>query len=78
MRWTYHVTMRLRQRGLVAEALRNAIACLEVIEAYPDDKYLPGFLLRGEFEGAAFHAQIATDIEGDNIRVVTIVYPRSG
>lgn len=48
--------MRLQQRGLDAEALRNAIASLEIIEAYPDDKYLPSFLLRGETKGSVFHA----------------------
>jgi hypothetical protein len=62
-------------RCLDAEALRNAIASLEIIEAYPDDKYLPSFLLRGETKGAVFHAQIATDVEGDNIRVVTMYTP---
>lgn len=67
--------MRLQQRGLDAEALRKAIASLEIIEAYPDDKYLPSFLLRGEATGAVFHAQIATDVEGDNIRVVTMYSP---
>ena len=75
VRWTYHVTMRLQQRGLNAEALCNAIASLEIIEAYPDDKYLPSFLLRGETQGTVFHAQIATDVEGDNIRVVTMYTP---
>ena len=67
--------MRLQQRGLDAETLGNAIASLEIIEAYPDDKYLPSFLLRGEHKGAVFHAQIATDVEGDNIRVVTMYTP---
>lgn len=67
--------MRLQQRGLDAAALRNAVASLENIEAYPDDKYLPSFLLRGEIRGAAFHAQIATDIEGNNVRVVTMYPP---
>ncbi|MGA2580699.1 MAG: DUF4258 domain-containing protein [Bryobacteraceae bacterium] len=69
------MTMRLQQRGLDADALRKAISSLEIIEAYPDDKYLPSFLLRGETQGAVFHAQIATDVEGDNIRVVTMYTP---
>jgi hypothetical protein len=66
--------MRLQQRGLEAEALRNAMGSLEIIEAYPDDKYLPSFL-RGESKGAFFHTPIATDVEGDNIRVVTMYMP---
>jgi len=67
--------MRLQQRGLDAQALRNAIDSLEIIEAYPEDKYLPSFLLRGQANGAVFHAQMATDVEGDNIRVVTMYTP---
>ena len=67
--------MRIQQRGIDAEALRSAIASLEIIESYPDDKYLPSFLLRGEVETAVFHAQIATDVEGNNVRVVTMYRP---
>jgi hypothetical protein len=48
---------------------------LEIIESYPDDKYLPSFLVRGECEGRVFHAQIAADVEGGNIRVVTMYVP---
>ena len=55
--------MRLQQRGLDAEALRNAIDSLEIIESYPDDKYLSSFLLRGETKGVVFHGQIATDLK---------------
>jgi hypothetical protein len=58
--------MRLQQRGFDAAALRNAVARVEMIEAYPDDKYLPSF---------PSHAQIATDIEGNNGRVVTMYTP---
>ena len=75
VRWTYHVTMRLQQRALTAEMVRNAIATLEIVEAYPQDKYLPSFLVRGESEELVFHAQIATDLEGKNIRIVTMYTP---
>lgn len=67
--------MRLQQRGLDASTLRNAVHSLEIIEAYPDDKYLPSFLLRGESVGAVFHVQVATDVEGNNVRVVTMYTP---
>ncbi len=52
--------------------LRDAVRTLEIIERYPKDKYLPSFLLRGESSGIVFHAQVATDLEGDNVRVVTM------
>jgi len=67
--------MRLEQRSLGSEMLLKGADSLEIIESYPDDKYLPSFLLRGEFEGRVFHAQIATDMEAGNIRVVTMYIP---
>lgn len=75
VRWTYHVTMRLQQRMLTPAMLRAAVATLEIIEAYPHDKYLPSFLLRGESERCVFHAHVATDVEGENIRIVTMYTP---
>ena len=75
VRWTYHVTMRLQQRGLTAEMLRGAVATLEILERYPEDKYLLSFLVRGESTGLVFHVHIATDVEGDNIRIVTMYAP---
>ena len=70
--------MRLQQRGLTAGTLMNAVEKFEIIESYPNDKYLPSFLLRGESEGSAFHAHIATDMEDSNIRVVTMYRPSIG
>jgi hypothetical protein len=67
--------MRLQKRALTAAMLHDAVETLEIIEAYPQDKYLPSFLLRGESEDCVFHAHIATDVEGRNIRVVTIYLP---
>jgi hypothetical protein len=75
IRWTYHVTMRLKQRSLGSEILVKGADSLEIIESYPDDKYLPSFLLRGEFEVRIFHVQIATDVEAGNVRIVTMYIP---
>ena len=69
------MTIRLQQRALTAEMVRSAMATLEIIEAYPHDKYLPSFLVRGESAGFVFHAQVATDVEGENIRIVTMYTP---
>jgi hypothetical protein len=70
--------MRLEQRALTTGIVRRALATLEIIETYLEDKYLPSFLVRGESEGIVFHAQIAADVEGDNIRVVTMYVPNPG
>jgi hypothetical protein len=67
--------MRLQQRGLTAEMVRSAVETLEIIEMYPHDKYLPSFLVRGESAGSVFHAQIAADVEDENIRIVTMYSP---
>lgn len=75
VRWTYHVTMRFKERKLSAAMISEAIEALEIIEAYPTDKYLPSYLVRGEVPGMIFHVQIATDVEGENVRVVTMYIP---
>ena len=67
--------MRFRQRSLGREVLLNGADSLEIIEPYLNDKYLPSFLLRGDFESRIFHALVATDVEGDNVRVVTMYVP---
>jgi hypothetical protein len=67
--------MRLEQRSLGSEMLLKGAGSLEIVESYPDDKYLPSFLVRGECEGRVFHAQIATDVEARNVRVVTMYIP---
>jgi hypothetical protein len=67
--------MRLQQRSLGSEMLLGGTGSLEILESYPDDKYLPSFLVRGVFEGMVFHAQIATDVEARNVRVVTMYIP---
>jgi len=59
--------MRLKQRSLGSEILMKGADSLEIIESYPDDKYLPSFLLRGEFETSVFQA--------GNVRIVTMYIP---
>ena len=73
--WTYHVNMRLAGRFIPRESIFLAVDTLEVVEAYPDDKYLPSYLLLGQAGADAFHALFAVDVEGDNVRVVTAYRP---
>ena len=47
-----------------------------MVEAYPDDKYLPSYLILGRHGPEAFHVLFATDLEGDNVRVVTSLKAR--
>ncbi len=73
--WTYHVHMRMEGRHIPRTALLDAVATYEVIEAYPDDKYLPSYLVYFEHGGEAYHAVFATDIAEDHVRVVTVYRP---
>lgn len=69
--------MRLRERSLSGGLLLNAATTLELLESYPDDKYLPSYLVRGQSDEIVFHALIAADVEGDNVRIVTMYVPRT-
>lgn len=73
--WTYHVNMRLAGRQIPRETLLGAVDTLEIVEAYPDDKYLPSYLVLGRANGEGVHILMATDVEGNTVRVVTAYRP---
>lgn len=76
--WTYHVNMRLAGRFIPRESILGAADTLQLVEAYPEDKYHPSYLVLGRAGPDAFHVLVAVDIEGDNIRVVTAYRPDAG
>jgi hypothetical protein len=47
----------------------------EIIEEYPEDKYLPSCLVYARYKAEVIHIQIATDLENDNITIVTAYKP---
>jgi hypothetical protein len=67
--------MRLAGRFVSRETILDAVETFELVEAYPDDKYLPCYLILGRAGSDAFHVLFATDVEGDNVRVVTAYRP---
>jgi len=73
--WTYHVNMRLWQRGIASDAVLAAASSYEIIEEYPRDKYLPSYLVRATHANMVFHVLFAVDAAGDNVRVVTMYVP---
>lgn len=73
--WTYHVNMRLAGRFITREAILEAAKNLELVEAYPDDKYLPSYLVLGRAGAEALHIVVAADVEADNVRIVTAYRP---
>ena len=73
--WTYHVNMRLSGRFISREAIMEARDTYELVEEYPNDKYLPSYLVIGRYGQGSFHVLFAVDVEGDNVRVVTTYHP---
>lgn len=69
------MNMRFGQRPISRELILNAVDAFEIIEEYPEDKYLPSYLVRAEHAGITFHVHIATDVNGDNVRIVTAYIP---
>jgi len=67
--------MRLGRRFIERDSILNAVDDFEIIESYPDDKYLPSYLAHARSEAGVFHVLFASDVEGDNVRVVTAYRP---
>ena len=73
--WTYHVNMRLQRRSIARQAILEAVDTYEIIEAYPEDKYFPSYLVLATHHEERLHILFATDIEGTNVRIVTAYRP---
>jgi hypothetical protein len=67
--------MRLRSRNLPREAIYESLESFEIIEEYPEDKYLPSYLVYCEHQFEVLHVLIAVDLEGVNVRIVTVYRP---
>jgi hypothetical protein len=73
--WTYHVNMRLRERSIPRSWILGSVGQYEVIESYPDDKYMPSYLVWSKIDEVIFHVLFAADTETINVRVVTAYRP---
>lgn len=75
IQWTYHVNMRLKGRFISREAILSSVDTYEIIEEYPEDKYLPSYLIYARYNDEIIHVQIAIDIGNNNIRIITTYKP---
>jgi len=75
IKWTYHVNMRMKGRFIPREIVLDSIQYYEIIEEYPDDKYLPSYLVFSKYQDKVFHVLFAIDVEENNVRVITAYYP---
>jgi len=78
IRWTYHVNMRLKGRFIPREAILGSTESYEIIEEYPDDKYLPSCLVYAKYGGEVFHIHVAVDVPGNSVVIVTAYRPSPG
>lgn len=75
IRWTYHVNMRLKGRFIPREIILSSVDSYEIIEEYPEDKYLPSYLVYAKGQGQIIHIHVATDIVNDNVTIITTYRP---
>ncbi len=75
--WTYHVNMRLAGRYISRDEVLEATESYEIIESYPEDKYLPSYLVWATSGQGPFHVLFAADVDGDNVRIVTAYRPNA-
>lgn len=73
--WTYHVNMRLKGRAISRSSIKDSQGQYEIIEQYPDGKYLPSYLVRSEYQNEVLHILFAVDVKSDNIRIITSYRP---
>ncbi len=73
--WTYHVNMRLKERSIPRKWILLSVEQYEIIEIYPEDKYMPSYLVWSKFNGQIFHILFAADTEANNVRIVTAYKP---
>lgn len=73
--WTYHVNMRMAKRLISRRVIVDCLGRYEIIESYPEDKYMPSYLVYFTHEGEVYHALFAVDAERDEVRVVTAYRP---
>lgn len=73
--WTYHVNMRMKDRFISRRMILESIDNYEIIESYPEDKYLPSHLVYSRFQNTHFHVLFGVDIENMNVRIITAYRP---
>lgn len=73
--WTYHVNLRMAGRFIPRTVVLAAVDSYELVEANPEDKYLPSYLILAECGGERFHVLFAADVATDHVRIVTTYRP---
>ena len=69
------MNMRLQTKQISRKSIMDSVDAYEIIESYPSDKYLPSYLIYTEYEDENYHILFATDVEDENVRIVTTYRP---
>lgn len=73
--WTYHVFMRMQDRSIPRSSILDSADTFEIVESYPDDKYMPSCLVRAESEEGLIHILFALDVRDGFVRVIMAYRP---
>jgi len=65
--------------GISRNMVLESVDSFELIESYPEDKYLPSYLIYAVHRKTqVIHILFAVDVVEDNVRVVTVYHPDTG
>lgn len=74
-RLSSHALVRIVERNIPGELIRQAGAAAEVIEDYPDDKYSPSCLLLGfGQDGTPLHLHVSR-ADNPDAKIITLYVP---
>ncbi|MBM4176443.1 MAG: DUF4258 domain-containing protein [Ignavibacteria bacterium] len=73
--WTYHLNLRLSERFIPRSYIIASVSKYEIIESYPNDKYLPSYLVYSKHNNVIFHILFAVEEKNNNVRVITSYKP---
>lgn len=71
-----HCVLRMRQRGISVNELKEAMSHAEIIEYYEEDHPLPSALIHGfTTSGRPLHAVVALDQASERLWIITLYEP---
>jgi hypothetical protein len=70
-----HAIVRMFERGISEEEVRETLKSGETIERYPDDSPYPSRLILGWRGGRPIHVVAADNVEEDETIVITVYEP---
>ncbi len=71
-----HTVLRMHERKIHADEVKDALTKGEIVEDYPDDRPLPSYLVLGyTMKERPVHAVVAIDMEDKMLWIITVYEP---